>query len=69
MSYAKEIQQIVYGKMFKLTKTLQKIYDEVVDDENDITLSLCLDVWDNLLKSDSYEVRRATKHLENSLLS
>lgn len=69
MSYAEEIQQIVYSKIYKLTKILQRMYDEAVDDEDDITLSLCLDVWNNLLESDSYEVRRATKHLENGLLS
>ena len=58
-SLSDETKQIVYSEMDKLTKILQRVYDEAVDDEDDVTLSLCLDVWDNLLKSDSYEVKRA----------
>ena len=68
-SLSDETKQIVYSEMDKLTKILQRIYDEAVDDEDDVTLSLCLDVWDNLLKSDSYEVKRATRYIENGLLS
>lgn len=68
-SLSDETKQIVYSEMDKLTKILQRIYDEAVDDEDDVTLSLCLDVWDSLLKSDSYEVKRATRHIENGLLN
>lgn len=53
----------------KLTKILQKIYDEAVDDEDEETLNLCLDIWDNLLMSDSYAVMQASKQLETGLLS
>ena len=68
-SLSDETKQIVYSEMDKLTKILQRIYDEAVDDEDDVTLSLCLDVWDSLLKSDSYEVKQATRHIENGLLN
>ena len=68
-SLSDETKQIVYSEMDNLTKILQRIYDEAVDDEDDVTLSLCLDIWDNLLKSDGYAVRQASKYLENGLLS
>ncbi|WP_367107496.1 hypothetical protein [uncultured Psychrobacter sp.] len=64
-----ESKQNVYSEMDKLTKVLQRIYDEAVDDENEDILNMCLDVWDNLLKLDGYAVSQASKHLENGLLS
>ena len=64
-----ESKQSVHSEMDKLTKILQRIYDEAVDDEDDDILNICLDIWDNLLKSDGYAVRQASKHLEDGLLS
>lgn len=68
-SLSDETKQIVYSEMDKLTKILQRIYDEAVEDEDEDILNICLDVWDNLLKSDGYAVRQASKYLENGLLS
>lgn len=68
-SLCDETKQIVYSEMDKLTKILQRIYDEAVEDEDEDILNICLDVWDNLLKSDGYAVRQASKYLENGLLS
>ena len=64
-----ESEQNVHSEMDKLTKVLQRIYDEAVDDEDEDVLSMCLDIWDNLLRLDGYAVRQASKHLENGLLS
>lgn len=64
-----EAKQSVHSEMDRLTKILQRIYDEAVDDEDEDILNVCLDIWDNLLKSDGYSVRQASKHLENGLLS
>lgn len=52
----------------KLTKVLQRIYDKAVDDEDDDTLNVCLDIWDSLLMTDSYAVGQASKQLETGLL-
>lgn len=64
-----EAKQSVHSEMDRLTKILQRIYDEAVDDEDEDILNVCLDIWDDLLKSDGYAVRQASKHLENGLLS
>ena len=64
-----ESKQSIRSEMDRLTKILQRIYDEAVDDEDDDILNICLDIWDNLLKSDGYAVRQASKYLENGLLS
>ncbi|SLJ85210.1 hypothetical protein [Psychrobacter sp. DAB_AL43B] len=64
-----EAKQSVHSEMDRLTKILQRIYDEAVDDEDEGILNVCLDIWDDLLKSDGYAVRQASKHLENGLLS
>ncbi len=64
-----ETKQSIHSEMDKLTKILQRIYDEAVNDEDEDILNICLDVWDNLLKSDGYAVRQASKHLEDGLLS
>lgn len=64
-----EAKQSVHSEMDRLTKILQRIYDEAVDDEDEDILNVCLDIWDDILKSDGYAVRQASKHLENGLLS
>ena len=64
-----ESKQSIHSEMDRLTKILQRIYDEAVDDEDEDVLNMCLDIWDNLLKSDGYAVRQASKHLEDGLLS
>jgi hypothetical protein len=64
-----ESRQNIHSEMDKLTKLLQRIYDEAVDDEDEDVLNMCLDIWDNLLKLDGYAVRQASKHLENGLLN
>ena len=64
-----EAKQSVHSEMDRLTKILQRIYDEAVDDEDEDILNVCLDIWDDLLKSDGYAVRQASKYLENGLLS
>lgn len=64
-----ESKQNIHSEMDKLTKVLQRIYDEAVDDEDEDVLNMCLDIWDNLLKLDGYAVMQASKHLENGLLS
>lgn len=64
-----ENQETFHLDANKLTKILQRIYDEAVDDEDDDTLNMCLDIWDNLLMSDNYAVRQVSKQLETGLLS
>ncbi|RYY78765.1 MAG: AAA family ATPase [Moraxellaceae bacterium] len=52
-----------------IIKIIQRLYDEAAEDEDKSTLNICLDIWDQLLQSDLYSAVRATRELENGLLS
>lgn len=52
-----------------LLKVLQRLYDEATEDEDDEAISICLDIWDELLNSEIYTAMSAVKELDNGLLS
>lgn len=56
-------QKSVYISDSHLFSVLQKIYDEATEDEDDETLNICLDIWDELFKSDVLSVISITNKL------
>ncbi|UNM97248.1 hypothetical protein MMG00_05185 [Ignatzschineria rhizosphaerae] len=52
-----------------LFSVLQKIYDEATEDEDSETLNICLDIWDELFKSDTFTTMSIVSKLDNGLLS
>jgi len=52
-----------------LIKVLQRLYEEAADDEDDIAINQCLDIWDYLLSAQVYSAIDATKKLDNGMLN
>lgn len=52
-----------------LLNVLQRIYDEATEDEDDDSISTCLDIWDELLNSEIYTAMNAVKGLDSGLLT
>ncbi len=56
-------------KESSLIKVVQRLYDEATEDEDGCAISICLDIWDKLLRSEIYSAINASKELEKGLLS
>ena len=52
-----------------LVDLLKRLYDEAVEDENGTAINTCLDIWDKLLKSDSFFTKDAIDQLNTGLLN
>lgn len=52
-----------------LIKVLQRLYDEATEGEDSYAITICLDIWDKLLRSEVYSVINTSRALEKGLLS
>ena len=52
-----------------ITRVIQQLYDQAENDQDDETLSYCLDMWDELLASNHSFIRNMTDTLDKGLLS
>ena len=51
-----------------ITRVIQQLYDQAENDQDDETLSYCLDMWDELLASNHSFIRNMTEKLDGGLL-
>lgn len=52
-----------------ITKVIQQLYDQAENNNDDETLSYCLDMWDELLASNHTFIRNITDKLDCGLLT
>ena len=52
-----------------ITRVIQQLYDQAENDQDDETLSYCLDMWDELLASNYSFIRNMTEKLDGGLLA
>ena len=52
-----------------ITRVIQQLYDQAENDQDDETLSYCLDMWDELLASNHSFIRNMTDKLDYGLLA
>lgn len=52
-----------------ITRVIQQLYDQAESDQDDETLSYCLDMWDELLGSNHSFIRNMTDKLDKGLLT
>lgn len=52
-----------------ITRVIQQLYDQAENDQDDETLSYCLDMWDELLASNHSFIRNMTDKLDKGLLT
>ena len=52
-----------------ITRVIQQLYDQAENDQDDETLSYCLDTWDELLASNHSFIRNMTDKLDTGLLT
>lgn len=52
-----------------ITRVIQQLYDQAENDQDEETLSYCLDMWDELLASNHSFIRNMTDKLDNGLLA
>lgn len=52
-----------------ITRIIQQLYDQAENDQDDETLSYCLDMWDELLASNHSFIRNMTEKLDGGLLA
>lgn len=52
-----------------ITRVIQQLYDQAESDQDDETLSYCLDMWDELLASDHSFIRNMTDKIDKGLLT
>lgn len=52
-----------------ITRVIQQLYDQAENDQDDETLSYCLDMWDELLASNHSFIRNMTEKLDGGLLA
>lgn len=62
-------EEAVHISNTHILSVLQKLYDEATEEEDDETLNTCLDIWDELFKSDVLSAISITDKLNKGLLS